>query len=62
MPKYEAVINLTAEVDAASEEEANQLFLGELTNRLLHLAKTDNTFKFWVDVSEILELEGSREL
>ena len=57
MSKYEAVVSLTVEVNASSPKEADQLFLGELTNRVLEIAKRDNIFKLWLDVVEINELE-----
>lgn len=53
MPKYEAVINLTVEVDAKDSETADQLFLGELTDRILETASRDNVFKMWLEVREI---------
>ena len=55
MPTYEAVINLTATANASNEEEADQLFLGELTARLLEVASKDNKFKLWLEVQEIQE-------
>ena len=55
MPTYEAVINLTATADASNQEEADQAFLGELTNRLLEVASRDNKFKLWVEVIQIEE-------
>lgn len=57
MAKYEAVVDITVEVDAANSEEADQLILGELTNRLLETASRDNLFKMWLDVRQIDELE-----
>jgi hypothetical protein len=53
MPKYEAVINLTVEVDAKDAESADQLFLGELTDRILETASRDNVFQMWLEVREI---------
>lgn len=53
MPKYEAVINLTVEVDAKDSETADQLFLGELTDRILETASRDDLFQMWLEVREI---------
>lgn len=61
MAKYEAVVDITVEVDAANSEEADQLILGELTNRLLETASRDNLFKMWLDVRQIDELEEEEE-
>jgi len=57
MAKYEAVIDITVEVDAANSEEADQLILGEMTNRLLETASKDAVFKMWLDVRQIDLLE-----
>jgi hypothetical protein len=56
MPKYEAVIDLTVEIDASDSDSADKLILGELTNRLLEVASKDNTFKLWLEVREIDEV------
>jgi hypothetical protein len=56
MPKYEAVIDLTVEIDASDSDSADKLILGELTNRLLEVASKDNTFKLWLEVREIEEM------
>jgi hypothetical protein len=53
MPKYEAIIDLTVEVEATDSETADQLILGELTSRLLEVASRDNIFKMWLEVREI---------
>lgn len=53
MPKYEAVINLTVEVEAKDSETADQLFLGELTDRILETASRDDLFQMWLEVREI---------
>lgn len=51
MAKYEAVIDLTVEVDADSPEQADQAILKELTDKVLALA--GNTYKIWIDVRQI---------
>jgi hypothetical protein len=56
MPRYEAVIDLTIEVNAKDSDSADKLILGELTNRLLEVASRDNKFKMWLDVQEIEEM------
>jgi hypothetical protein len=56
MPKYEAVIDITVEVEAYDSEEADKLILGELTHRLLASVTTDDLFKVWLDVREIEEM------
>ena len=57
MAKYEAVVDVTIEVDAENEEVADKLIRGELINRLLETASRDNLFKMWLDVRQIDELE-----
>jgi hypothetical protein len=55
MPKYEAVINVTAVADCANEDEADKAFLGELTSRLLEVASRDNKYQLWVEILQIEE-------
>ena len=57
MAKYKAVVDLTIEVDATDSEHADELILGELTNRLLEVASRDNLFEMWLDVRQIDEIE-----
>jgi hypothetical protein len=57
MPKYEAVINVTAVTNCANEDEADKAFLGELTSRLLEVANRDNKYQMWVEVLQIEEEE-----
>jgi hypothetical protein len=57
MAKYEAVIDLTIEVEASDSDSADKLILGELTQRLLEVASRDNKFKMWLDVREIEEMD-----
>ena len=57
MPKYEALINLTVELDS---DDADESVYGELTNRLLDVASRDNLFKLWLEVIEINELEEAK--
>jgi hypothetical protein len=57
MPRYEAVIDLTIEVNAKDSDSADKLILGELTQRLLEVASRDNKFKMWLDVREIEEMD-----
>jgi hypothetical protein len=57
MAKYEAVIDITVEVEATDSDSADQLILGELTSRLLEVASRDNVFKMWLDVRQIEELD-----
>jgi len=56
MPKYEALVNLTIEVDADSPESADVLILGKITDRILETASRDSLFKLWVDVIQIDEV------
>ena len=58
MSKYEAVINVSVEVDAQNPEMADQMILGEMTDRLLETASRDNKFKMWLEVIDIAELEA----
>jgi len=60
MAKYEAVVDVTIEVDAENEELADKLIKGELINRLLETASRDNLFKMWLDVRQIDELEEGK--
>lgn len=62
MAKYEAVIDLTVEVEAADPDSADKLILGELTNRLLEIASKDNIFKLWLEVREIVEVKETEEI
>jgi len=59
--KYEAVVDVTIEVDAENEEAADRLIKGELINRLLETASRDNLFKMWLDVRQIDRLEKGKE-
>ena len=61
MAKYEAVVDVTIEVDAENEEVADKLIKGELINRLIETASRDNLFKMWLDVRQIDELEEREE-
>jgi hypothetical protein len=61
MAKYEAVVDVTIEVDAENEALADKLIKGELINRLLETASRDNLFKMWLDVRQIDELEEREE-
>ena len=51
MAKYEAIIDLTVEVDADSPEQADQVILNKLTDKVLELA--GSTYKIWIDVRQI---------
>jgi hypothetical protein len=55
MPKYEAIINLTAQTEADNLDEADQAFLGELTDKLLGIVGDRFTFDLWVEVVQIEE-------
>jgi hypothetical protein len=55
MPKYEAIINLTAQTEADNSDEADQAFLGELTDKLLGIVGDRFTFDLWVEVVQIEE-------
>lgn len=57
MAKYEAVIDLTVEIEASDSDSADKLILGELTQRLLEVASRDNVFKLWLEVREIEEIK-----
>jgi hypothetical protein len=56
MAKYEALINLTLEVEAESEDEASTAVYGEFMDRLLQTASQDAEFKLWADVVQIDEV------
>jgi hypothetical protein len=56
MPKYEAVINLTAQTEADNLDHADEAFLGELTDRLLAIAGDRFAFDLWVEVRQIDEV------
>lgn len=53
MAKYEALINLTVEVDSKYSTEADRLIYGEFMNRLLDTASRDAKFKLWADIIQI---------
>ena len=53
MAKYEALINLTVELDSDNPDE---VVYGELTNRLLDVASRDAMFKLWLEVIEVNEV------
>ena len=55
MPKYQAVINLTAQAEADNLDHADEAFLGELTNKLLEITGDKFAFDLWVEVLEIEE-------
>lgn len=57
MAKYDAIVDVTIEVDAPNEDEARKLIYGEITNRLLDTASRDGLFKMWTDVRQIEELK-----
>ena len=57
MAKYEALINLTVEVDATSEDEASTAIYGEFMDRLLDTASRDANYKLWTEVIQINEIE-----
>jgi len=55
MAKFEAVIDLTVEVDAESADSADQIFLKDFTDEVLALAK--DKYKIWLDIRQIEETE-----
>jgi hypothetical protein len=55
MPTYEAVINITAHTEARNLKEADEAFLGELTEKLLQITGDKFAFQLWVEVVEIEE-------
>lgn len=57
MAKFEALIDLTVEVDCAGMVVAEDLFYTEFTDKLLALAQ--DTYKIWVDVRQVEEVEVS---
>jgi hypothetical protein len=59
MAKYEAVINLTVEVDAKFSTEADRVIYGEFMDRLLDTASRDAKFKLWADVIQIEQIRSN---
>jgi hypothetical protein len=55
MPKYDASIMLSVEVDAEDSDGADRLICIELVDRLLQTALSDNKFKMWIDILQIEE-------
>ena len=55
MAKFEAVIDLTVEVDVLDSDSADKKILGELTDKILAIA--GNEYKIWVDVRQIEEIQ-----
>lgn len=56
MSKYDAVINLSVEIDADTQEEAEKLLYETLYPRLTDVASRDALFRMWVDVLEMREI------
>lgn len=54
MAKYEAVIDLTVEIDAEDSDRAEQIFLKDFTDEVLALAK--DRYKIWIDIRQIEEV------
>jgi len=52
---YEAVIDLTVEIQASSDEQADQIFLKDFTDEVLALAK--DKYKIWIDIRQIEKVE-----
>lgn len=55
MPNYQALINLTATTEADGPEQADEAFLGELTDKLLQITGNRFAFDLWVEVVDIEE-------
>lgn len=54
MAAYEAVIDLTVEIQAGSDEEADHVFLQDFTDEILTLAK--DKYKIWLDIRQISKI------
>jgi Uma2 family endonuclease len=55
MAKFEAVIDLTVEVDSDDSDSADKKILGELTDKILAIAGSE--YKIWIDVRQIEEVQ-----
>jgi hypothetical protein len=58
MPKFEAVIDLTVEIDADNADSADQIFLKEFTDEILTIAR--DKYKIWLDIRQIEQIEESK--
>jgi hypothetical protein len=58
MSKYEALVNLTIEVDANDEDDANEAIYGEFLKRLLDGIHTDSMFTMWAEVVQLEKMDG----
>jgi hypothetical protein len=57
MSAYEAVIDLTVEIQASSDEQADKIFLKDFTDEVLALAK--DKYKIWIDIRQISKIVES---
>lgn len=55
MAKFEAIIDLTVEIDAENSDQSDELMLS-LTNQILALA--GNTYKIWIDTRQVDEVSN----
>lgn len=56
MAKFEAVIDLTVEIDSDDSESADKEIYGELTDKILAIA--GNQYKIWLEVRQIEEVNN----
>jgi len=61
MSKYEALVNLTIEVDASDDDDANEAIYGEFLKRLLDGIHTDSMFTMWAEVIQVEKMEDDNE-
>lgn len=57
MAAYEAVIDLTVEIQAESDDRADMIFQVELVDQLLQLA--EDKYKIWIDIRQISKIVES---
>lgn len=57
MSKYDVVINLSVELDADTQEEAEELLYETLYPRLTDVASRDALFRMWLEVVELREID-----
>lgn len=59
MSKIEALVDITIEMDAEDVEKATTMIQEEITSKIREIARNDNRFKIWIEITQVSEMEGS---
>jgi len=59
MSKIEALVDITIELDAEDVEKATTMIQEEITSKIREIARNDNRFKIWIEITQVSEMEGS---